>query len=91
MTAAIVPSRPRWQTAGPDVQAKADALLAGGRVTLFLVKFGQVHAEVRGESGPHLVALRAGYWECDCPARGQCAHLLAVQRVTIPGTTDARR
>jgi uncharacterized Zn finger protein len=91
MTAAIVPIRPEWQTASPTAQAKADALLAGGRVTLFLVEPGRVHAEVRGVSGPHLVALRAGHWYCDCPARGQCSHLVAVWRVTVPGTPDARR
>jgi uncharacterized Zn finger protein len=67
------------------VTTKAARYLAAGRVLLLEVAPARVAATVRGTApDPYVVAwTRATDWTCTCPAIGQCAHLAAVQAVTV--------
>jgi uncharacterized Zn finger protein len=63
---------------------KAARLLAAGNVHLLEVASEVVAARVFGDSGVYDVSLAGGRWSCTCPARAECSHLDAVQRVTVP-------
>lgn len=74
-----------------NIDAKGRRLLIEGRVYVTAVSPGIVRARVRGDRGE---LYRAGFewreWRCDCPARGRCSHLVAVQLITIrPKDNDA--
>jgi len=75
--------------------AKAHRLLAEGRVTVLHVAGDHVAAEVDGDTGLWRCGhnpKRPGGWWCECPARpGRCAHLAAVQLVTIRRHAAAER
>ena len=70
---------------GPGLEAKADALLTAGRVSLLAVGPGVVDATVRGDSATHRVSWRDfDSWWCDCAGfrfRRRCSHQAAVARV----------
>jgi hypothetical protein len=68
------------------VAAKAHRYLTEGRVIVTLATPGCVNATVRGDADVHQVTYQRGGWNCTCPARGRCAHLLAVGLVTAPTT-----
>ena len=68
-----------------QIEAKANRLLAGGRVFIRWSTPEIVSAVVRGDTGVHDVDLHSGRWSCSCPARRQtCSHLTAVMKVTVP-------
>ena len=70
-----------------DVDARGRRLLAEGRLTVRLVGVATISATCRGDSGDvHKVGYAAGAWSCDCPARTRCAHLVALQLVTLRPT-----
>ncbi len=64
-----------------SVQDKAHRYLIEGRVIVDRVADGAVSARVRGDGNVWRVRYRHRAWRCDCPARGRCAHLLAVGHV----------
>lgn len=66
------------------VDGKARRLLAEGRVLISDGGRKRVLASVAGESAVYVVAYSAGSWWCSCPARGRCAHRVAVELVTDP-------
>jgi uncharacterized Zn finger protein len=70
------------------VRDKGLRYLAEGRLVIQVVKGDLIQAWCRGggEVYPLGWNLRRGWW-CDCPARGPCAHLFALQLVTV---TDRR-
>jgi hypothetical protein len=68
------------------VSAKAHRYLVEGRVIITLAVPGRVRATVRGDAEVHQVGYERGGWQCSCPARGRCAHLLAVGLVTAPSS-----
>lgn len=68
-----------------SADVKAQRYLAEGRVIITHVHGDAVRAAVRGDGTVHSVVHRRGGWECDCPARGRCCHLLAVGLVVAPG------
>lgn len=68
-----------------SIHVKACRYLAEGRVVVGLVDRGRVVACVRGSGAIYEVHHDRDLWWCTCPARGRCAHLLAVQLVTAPG------
>jgi uncharacterized Zn finger protein len=70
------------------VQDKAKRYLTEGRVIVDRVADGVVRARVRGAGAVHHVGYDHARWACDCPARGRCAHLLAVGLVVA---IDARQ
>jgi uncharacterized Zn finger protein len=69
-----------------SVTDKAHRYLLEGRVVVSLAAPGVVSATVRGDAEIHRVTYERGGWNCTCPARGRCAHLLAVGLVTAPTT-----
>jgi uncharacterized Zn finger protein len=74
-----------------NVETKGRRLLTEGRLIVTEVGERGVIAECRGDSG---AVYTLGYrhdesrWGCTCPARGRCAHLVALQLVTIRRTED---
>lgn len=66
-----------------DSDRRSAELLANVHVP---VEKAPVVAECRGDSGDTYIVYfdaRDNSWRCDCPARGRCAHLAALQLVTV--------
>lgn len=66
-----------------NAATKAMRYLVEARVQLRVVTNRQVRAQVRGSGHLWDVAFDAYGWRCDCPARGDCCHLLAVRSVVV--------
>ena len=69
------------------IDAKARRYLAEGRVTVEYADSGTVRASCRGSVAVYRVGFGGGVWRCDCPARGRCAHLVAVGLVATRRAT----
>jgi len=65
---------------------KARRYLVEGRVTIVHVSGPRVLAYVRGDGAVWRCEANGSDWVCPCPAKGRCAHLLAVGLVTAPVT-----
>lgn len=65
-------------------------LLAEHRLRVHRVDEHTIEATCRGDTGEtRRLGYRPGLWWCDCPARSQCAHLLALWAVTTrPGAFE---
>ena len=71
--------------ASDKVVAKAHRLLVTGKVTAVEQTSTTAYFQVQGsDTEPYDVKFQQGVWICDCPARVDCAHLLAV-RLVSPG------
>jgi uncharacterized Zn finger protein len=68
-----------------NVEDKGRRYLIEGRVLVERVDQDEVLATVRGGGDLYRVTHQRGGWECSCPARTRCAHLVAVGLVTAPG------
>lgn len=73
-----------------DIHVKGRRYLLEGRLRVLRAKDANVSAECRGDSGEsyalgHHLARGAtqGRWWCVCPAKGRCAHLVALQLVYV--------
>jgi uncharacterized Zn finger protein len=69
-----------------NVETKGRRLLTEGRLIVTEVGDRGVIAECRGDSGAvYTLGFRTdeARWGCTCPARGKCAHLVALQLVTV--------
>lgn len=66
--------------------SKAQRYLIEGRVVVDTVAPDLVEAHVRGDATVHHVTHDQRGWACSCPARGRCAHLLAVGYVVAVGS-----
>ena len=73
-----------------NVETKGRRLLTEGRLIVEKITAeGLLIATCRGDSG---AIYNLGYdpmrgeWRCTCPARGRCAHLVALQLVTVRRT-----
>lgn len=69
-----------------NVWDKAFRLLEEGRLRVTRVDGNVIEAVCRGDSGA-IYHLRhdpndVPFWDCSCPARTDCSHLRALQRVT---------
>jgi len=73
----------------PTIEAKANRLLADGRVFVRWSTPEVVAAVVRGDGGVYDVRLDRGHWTCPCEARVTCSHMTAVMRVTVPTEQEA--
>jgi uncharacterized Zn finger protein len=74
---------------------KARRLLVEGRIRILAASddAGYVSAEVRGDSARvYIVSHEAsnGGWGCDCPTRGLCSHIRAVQLITVCQPREAQ-
>lgn len=66
----------------PKVEAKAHALLTSGKVRCMTQTPTEGLFTVQGsDKDPYEVKYRQGVWWCDCPARVECSHLVAVRLV----------
>lgn len=65
---------------------KARRYLAEGRLVVTRVDQRWIVASVRGDGEVYRSTWHRGTWSCTCPARGRCAHLLALGLVTAPST-----
>ena len=69
-----------------NAEEKGKRYLLEGRVTIAQALAERVVATVRSDAGAiYEVTHRRGGWACTCPARGRCAHLVAVGLITTPG------
>ena len=67
-------SRATWE--------KADRFLLEGRLRVLSVDGNEILAQVKGDSGVIYQVIHShGQWACSCPARVDCSHLRALQRV----------
>lgn len=66
-----------------NAQAKGLRYLAEHRLTVLRVDGERLQAECRGAGAVYRVGWQDGRWSCDCPALGACAHLYALQAVTV--------
>ena len=64
---------------------KARRYLAEGRLRVLDVdeNAGTALAECRGSGALYTVSHDEDGWRCNCPARGTCAHVTALQLVTV--------
>lgn len=68
-------------------ETKGRRYLTEGRVVVRAVGHLGVLATVRGSGAEHRVTHTTAGWDCTCPARTHCSHLVAVGLVTAPTTT----
>ncbi len=67
-----------------NVEAKALRILLERRLTVLHVKGPRIYAECRGTDTLHHLGFDRGSWWCHCPEpKGKCAHLRALQMVTV--------
>jgi hypothetical protein len=67
-----------------NAHAKARRYLGEGRLIVVRVDADGIRATCRGSGAVYTVTWTPGEgWVCDCPALGPCAHLLALQAVTV--------
>jgi hypothetical protein len=65
------------------IDQKARRYLTEGRLVVELVNGDEIRARCRGGGAVYELGLEAGEWWCGCAARGRCAHLTALQLVTV--------
>ena len=68
-----------------SAEAKGRRYLVEGRLRLRRVECDLVEADCRGGGAIYQLGHDRRGWWCSCPARGRCAHLVALQLVTVPG------
>lgn len=70
------------------VEAKGRRYLAEGRLTVRRVDEtgGVVEADCRGAGAVYALGHDERGWFCNCPALGRCAHLAALELVTVVGS-----
>lgn len=68
-----------------DFRTKGRRYASEGRLHVRLVDPVRkvIDATCRGNGDAYDLGYRRGYWWCSCPARSTCAHLAALQLVTI--------
>lgn len=70
-----------------SAQSKGVRYLGEARLTVDRVDHDLVHATCRGQGAVYDVGHDQRGWYCTCPARTTCAHLTALQLVTIARRT----
>lgn len=66
-------------------EAKADRLIAEGKVEILTDEPDSVAARVRGDNGDYRVTGGRGGFSCSCRTVSRCSHLVAVLRQTVAG------
>lgn len=66
-----------------DVQVKGRRYVTEARLRVLRVDPDRIEATCRGQGQIYYPAWAGGQWFCDCPARGPCCHLVALQLVTV--------
>ena len=71
-------------------EVKGRRYLTEGRLTVMVANPTCVLATVRGSAAVYTTSwMPETGWRCDCEARGQCSHLVALQLVALPPTEEA--
>ena len=65
-----------------NAAAKARRYVSEGRLIVRHVHGDHVLASCRGDGAIYEQRVNGADWSCDCPARGRCAHLIALGLVT---------
>ena len=76
-----------------NAEAKATRYLAEGRLIVRELDEhgGTCSADCRGDGAIYALGRdEGGRWYCACPARGRCAHLVALQLVVAVGPRGGR-
>jgi uncharacterized Zn finger protein len=63
-------------------EAKGRRYVAEGRLVVEEVNERSIRALCRGAGAVYNLSYEAGRWSCTCPAKGRCAHLVALMLVT---------
>jgi len=71
-----------------NARTKAARYLLEGRVVVRHVDATEVRAQVRGREIYTVEHAPGRGWDCTCPARGRCAHIIACSNVTARGESD---
>jgi hypothetical protein len=66
------------------VEAKALRYLADRCLRVRAMNAAVVDATCRGSDATYKLGWDGRGWSCSCPARGTCAHLVALWLVTVP-------
>jgi uncharacterized Zn finger protein len=75
-----------------SVELKGRRYLTEGRLHVLSVDVDRARATCRGNGETYCVGCDAHGWYCTCPARGRCAHLVALMLVVdaVPCSEPAR-
>jgi hypothetical protein len=66
-----------------NAERKGRRYVAEGRLTIERVDVAGIHATCRGAGAVYTVGYENERWHCSCPALRRCAHLVALQLVTV--------
>jgi uncharacterized Zn finger protein len=66
-----------------NAETKGRRYLTEGRLTVEWVDGAEIRASCLGAGQVYRLGYVPGGWACDCPAFGRCAHLVALQLVTL--------
>lgn len=85
--------RDRRAVSRENADVKARRYLGEGRVIAREIDeyAGTAMADVRGDGAIWIVGRDEGGWFCDCPARGRCAHQLALDLIVAVEGHDQSR
>ena len=67
-----------------NAEAKGRRYLCEGRLTVEHADGRTVRGRCRGNGAVYALTFDGEAWDCPCPARGRCAHLVAAWLVTAP-------
>ncbi len=74
-----------------SVEAKGRRYLVEGRLVVEHVAGDEIRARCRGGGAVYELGFSGGEWWCGCPARGRCAHLVALGLVTVARSSEPSR
>jgi uncharacterized Zn finger protein len=66
-----------------SADSKGRRYITEGRLIVTSVDGERVEATCRGQGENYRLGYQGGGWSCECPAVGLCAHLVALQLVTV--------
>lgn len=67
-----------------NAATKGRRYVVEGRLTVTLLHGRRIRATCRGGGAVYRLGHDRAEWWCECPARGLCAHLVALQLVATP-------
>ena len=66
-----------------SAEVKGKRYLTEGRLIVEFVDAERIVASCRGNGAVWQLGYQRGGWFCDCPVRGRCSHLFALQNVCV--------
>lgn len=71
-----------------SAEQKGRRYLVEGRLRIERVAGGVIRARCRGGGDEYELGFRDGAWYCHCPALTRCAHLVALELVSVRPRTE---